>query len=463
MMEKNGVYGGTVVSLGTGGEGIIYSEGTTAFVPFCVTGERVKFKALKVKNGIAYGKLEEVEHPSLSRVEPPCPLFGRCGGCDLQHIDYAAQLGFKKDLVENALKKIGGISAEVSPTVPCDRQFRYRNKLVLPIGRAADGKTVVGFYARRSHRIVPARDCLIQPEWAKDIIAAIQSYSAKSGYSGYCEEDSSGELRRIAVRESGKKFIIVLVAARQVKTDILTDELQQRLGGDFTFLLNINNSPSNAVFSGGFKVLRGEGFISAEDRGIKYKAGPETFLQVNDGMRNQLYGRVLGEAASENGVAINLYSGGGMLTAMLAGACKKAYGVEVVEEASRCADELCLLNGLQGKMINVCGRAEDKLGDILNQTKGQNRIVVCDPPRKGLERRVALTLKDCAAEKIIMVSCNPATLARDLGIITGSLRCDGEKLVPAQGGDYRIVSVTPFDMFPQTAHVETLVCLERKA
>ena len=152
--------------MGTEGEGIIKCDGTTAFVPFCLVGERVQFKALKVGGNVAYGKIEKLETTAYCRVNPPCPVFGKCGGCALQHMDYAAQLEFKRGLVKNALMKIGGIDADVEPAVGCDKQYRYRNKLTLPIG-VADGKTVCGFYGVRSHRIVPITDCLIQAEWAK--------------------------------------------------------------------------------------------------------------------------------------------------------------------------------------------------------------------------------------------------------------------------------------------------------
>lgn len=471
MMEKNKVYRGEVLAYGTEGEGIIKTEGTTAFVPFCLIGENVSFKALKVKDGgaVAYGKLEDILLPSPQRAEPPCPVFTKCGGCDLQHASYEEQLLFKKGLVENALKKIGGISVAADEVVPCDKHYRYRNKLVLPIGIDEKGNTTLGFYARRSHRIIPIRDCLIQSEWVRNIIAAVENFAHVCGVRGYDEVSRTGELRRIVVREVGGKFIIALVATRKIKLDFLIETLKKDFA-DFKLLLNINNSDSNVIFSDKWQICYGEGFFEAEDCGIKYRAGAETFLQVNDGVRAELYRRVLEEAAAENAVAIDLYSGGGMLTAMLAKACGSAYGVEVVEEASQCADDLCRRNGLQGKMVNICGRVEDKLDDVFAATAGKRRVIVCDPPRKGMERSVAEKLKTCGADKIILVSCNPATLARDLGIITDCLTCgaDGKLTVRDTldtvrlNSPYKITSVTPFDMFPQTKHVETLVVLCRK-
>lgn len=448
-VEKNGLYEGEAEALGSNGEGIIKYGGTTAFVPFCITGERVRFKVLKTaENGkIAYGKVEEILTPSLNRVEPVCPLFKTCGGCDLQHMDYGAQLDFKRTLVENALKKLGGIYVRAESVVPSDMQLRYRNKLALPIGVNSAGETVLGFYARRSHRIVPAEDCFIQCEWIKNLIHSVKTYAKECGLRGYDEVAGTGELRQIAVREIGGKFIIALVVTRAVDVKVLLRELGKYFK-DFTLLINLNNSRSNVIFSKEWRLCYGDGYLEAEECGIVYRAGAETFVQVNDGMRTKLYSRVLAEAG-QGVIAVDLYSGGGLLTAMLAKQCGRAFGVEAVPEAVRCADVLAKNNGLQDKMTNICGRVEDKLSAVLQAAQGK-KVVVCDPPRKGMDAAVCRKLKDCGADKLILISCNPATLARDLKIIL-------------EGGEYQITSVTPFDMFPQTRHVETLVCLEHGA
>ena len=463
-IEKNDVLEGVAEAYGTDGEGIIKCGGTTFFVPFCIPGERVRFSAVSVKGKAAYGKAAEILSPSPHRVSAPCPIaFGKCGGCVLQHMDYGEQLRFKRELVQNTLGKLGGIYAPVDEVVSCALPYRYRNKLALPIGVDRFGNTVVGFFAPRSHRIVPIADCLIQAPWVKKIISAITAYIGASGLKGYDSLKCTGELRQIVVREVGGKYIIALVAARNVDVSFLEDRLAEDFG-DFTLLLNINNSDGNAVFSDKWRICCGEGFFESEENGIKYAAGANTFLQVNNDVRSKLYARVLEEAEGE--AAIDLYSGGGMLTAMLALKCGKAYGVEVVPEASRCAEELKEKNGLNGRMINICGKVEDKLAEALYETRDKSRVIVCDPPRKGMERRVVEAVRDSGVKKIILVSCNPATLARDLGVLTGTLRAD-EKGALVRVGDmsaspYVITSITPFDMFPQTRHVETLVVLQRK-
>ncbi len=460
-MQKNGIYKGLVEGFGTEGEGIIKCDGTTAFVPFCLVGERVQFKALKVGGNVAYGKIEKLETTAYCRVNPPCPVFGKCGGCALQHMDYAAQLEFKRGLVKNALLKIGGIDADVEPAVGCDKQYRYRNKLTLPIG-VADGKTVCGFYGVRSHRIVPITDCLIQAEWAKKLIASVEKFSAECGVPAYDEVSQKGILRRIAVREIGGKFIFALVVTKRINADFLIKELEKHFK-DFTFLINVNASHGNAVFSEEWHICRGNGVFEAEEQGIKYRAGANTFVQVNDDVREKLYAKVL-EEADADAVALDLYSGGGLLTAMLANKCAEAYGVEIVEEASRCADGLKEANGLQGKMFNVCGKVEEEISRVLEKTAGRKRIIVCDPPRKGMERSAVKAAATSGADKIILISCNPATLARDLGVLLGTLEERDGALVKTgvSSGDYEIKTVIPFDMFPQTKWCETLVVLSHK-
>ncbi len=458
-MEKNGIYEGCVEALSGTGEGIIKTEGATVFVPFCLTGEKVRFKALKVKDGIAYGKAEKIVTPSADRAEPRCPVFGKCGGCDIQHMKYGAQLLFKRRSVENTLKKIGGIYVNVEDTVACANEYGYRNKCAVPIS-VVNGRTVCGFYAPHSHRIVPVGDCAIQQSKVKDVFSALEEYF-KSGVKGYDEVGGKGDIRHFVARNLGGKFIFALVAVRRVDTAPLVKELKKRFD-EFTLLLNINRGGSNVIFGTEWHTVVGSGFFGAEEHGIRYRAGANTFVQVNDEMREKLYSAVLAEA-EEGTTAVDLYSGGGLLTAMLAKKCGKAYGIEAVKEASRCADGLKCENGLQDKMFNVCGKVEDELESVLKKTEGR-KIIVCDPPRKGMEKSVVNAVKNSSAEKIVLISCNPATLARDLGILTGTLTEKDGALVKCDTpvSDYEIEKITPFDMFPQTKHVETLVVLSHK-
>ena len=457
MMQKNQEYEGLVSGLGTEGEGIIHTEGATVFVPFCLNGEKVKFKVLKSKDSIAYGKLTEIVTPSMERVEPVCGVFKKCGGCDIQHMSYSAQLAFKRESVKSALKKIGGIDIEVEPTVPSESVLRYRNKLVLPIGEDEDGRVQVGFYARRSHRIVPVSDCPIQSEKVKDIIGCITEFAEKVG--AYNEVTRKGTLRKFAAREVGENLIFVLVTARRVDTKPLIESLKKKFKS-FTLLLNINEGTGNGIFGDKWICEYGCGFFEAEENGIKFMAGGNTFLQINDSVRQKLYEKVLSEA--KGSAALNLYSGAGMLTAMLAKSCKVAYGVEINEESSRCADELKRANGLDN-MYNILGSAEDKIDEVFRLTENMQRVIICDPPRKGMERSVVQAIEKSGADRVILISCNPATLARDMGLLCGTLKDNDGALVKDKGnGAYKIESVTPFDMFPQTKWCETLAVLSRR-
>ena len=443
MLHKNGIYEGVVEGLGSNGEGIIKSEGATVFVPFCLVGERIAFTVLKVSGNIAYGKLNRILAESADRVQPRCPVFGKCGGCHLQHMSYSAQLEFKRTLVQNSLSKIGGINFPVSAVQPCAQEYGYRNKLALPV----DGGGV-GFYAARSHRIVPVSDCAIQSVWVGDVISAVKEFG-------------NNAVRHIVVREVKGKFIFALVCTERIDARPFVRILGRKFA-QFTLLLNINPTDTNVIFGDEWFTVYGDGFFGAEESGIKYKAGANTFLQVNDGVRAKLYSAVLDEA--EEGVtALDLYSGGGLLTAMLARKCGCAYGIEIVKEASRCADELKAENGLSGKMHNICGKVEEEIDRVFEKTVGR-RIIVCDPPRKGMERSAVAAIKNSGADKIILVSCNPATLARDLGLLTGTLTESAGQLIKCgqPQSEYSIKSITPFDMFPQTRHIETLVVLSHK-
>ena len=462
MLQKNDILTVTCDSIGTNGEGIARADGVLLFVPYFLTGERARVKVLKVKGSTAYAKVEELLTPAEDRLRPACPVFARCGGCQLQHMAYRLQLRFKTALVRDTLKKLGGVTAEVSACERSEAEYNYRNKLQLPIG-TVNGKNVVGFYAERSHRIVDTDVCPIHPDWAAPLIAAVKKFMEKCGLDGYDEVTHEGQLRHIVVRQLGKKFLITLVTAvRELKGIDYFLFLLDDIFPAYSFFLNFNDRDTNVVFGEEFQLLKGPGVYERTEGGITYEAGANTFLQVNEGVRGKLYSRAVA-FAGENETVIDCYAGGGLMTAMFAKKCKKAYGIEVVEEAHRMADRLKERNGLPG-MENLCGKVESVLPALLE--KEREATVVLDPPRAGVERSVLKALIASDVQKLIMISCNPATLARDLGVLTGTLReTEKGELVRAQGeegGAFEIASVQPFDMFPQTKWVETLVLLQRK-
>lgn len=475
-MQKNDSIRAVVDAIASGGEGIVKHDGVTFFVPACLPGEKIQFKVLKIKDKIGYGKLEEVFTPAEERVRAKCPVFLRCGGCALQHIDYPVQLLHKTAIVRESLRKIGGIVFNVPTTVKSDAPYGYRNKLQMPIGVNKEGETVIGFYAERSHRIVPVSSCSIHPEWAEKLIAIIKRYATECAVKGYDEETQTGALRHIVAREIGGKFIFTLVTAKRE-----LPSLQHLIGllgeafSTFTLYLNINDKNTNVIFGEEFLLVYGAGVFEAEEQGIVYEAGPITFLQINDNVRTKLYKDALKTVTGDgNEVVIDAYSGGGLLTAMIAKKVKRVYGIELEKEASKCADELKRKNGL-GNMYNVCGYVEEELPKIMQKEQGESLRLILDPPRAGIARSVIFALLQSGIQRLTLISCNPATLARDLGLLTGRL-IENEKgelvkntLYEGKGEDetlpgyYQIERVQPYDMFPQTKHVESVVCLERRS
>lgn len=470
MSEKNDIIRAVTEALGTNGEGIVRHEGNVFFVPYCLPGEEVTFRVLKQKGGIGYGRVEEILTPAEERVCEKCPVFRRCGGCQLQHVDYPKQLVFKGKLVQDALKKIGGIEYDVPPAVASGKIYGYRNKLQLPIGVDREGNTVVGFYAERSHRIVPIDACPIHPEWAEKVISVVKRYASDCAVKGYDEEKRTGTLRHIVAREIDGAFIVTLVSAtgELPRSDLLVKLFKETLG-EVTLWLNINAAPTNKIFGNEFHLVHGRGFFEGEEQGIRYEAGPVTFLQVNKDVRNRLYRAAIEKvAATGNEVVVDAYSGGGLLTAMLAKRCKRVYGIELEAEAVKCADSLKAKNGLTN-MTNICGAVEEKLDGVLAREKGETVRLILDPPRAGVARSVLKAILASGIERVVMISCNPATLARDLGILTGRLQekdgVSGGELVKCDspiGTHYELESVCAYDMFPQTKHVETLVVLSHK-
>ncbi len=473
MIEKNDIVCAVTDGLGTNGEGIIRHEGITFFVPACLPGERVRFKVLKIKGNIGYGKVEEIITPAEERVREKCPVALRCGGCCLQHIEYNAQLAYKSTIVKDALRKIAGLTVNVPVAIKSDSPYGYRNKLQIPVGVDKNGESVIGFYAEHSHRIIPVSACAIHPAWAERLIATIKQYMTDCGVKGYSEENKTGAIRHIVAREIGGKYIITLVTAKRDLPKIpYLVELLSRAFFEFCLYLNINDKDTNVIFGKEFQLVHGRGFFDAVEQGIRYAAGPVTFLQVNENVRTKLYKDALKTVCKDGDeVVVDAYSGGGLLTAMIAKKAKRVYGIELEEEASRCADSLKRKNGLEN-MTNICGYVEEHLPAVLEKEKGEKVRLILDPPRAGIARSVCKALLESGIEKLTLISCNPATLARDLGILTGRLiEKDGElvknpactELADGQtlAGYYEITRIQPYDMFPQTKHVETLVCLSK--
>ncbi len=467
MFNKNDEREGIVLAVGADGEGIIKDEGYTIFVPFSLEGEKIKYKVLKVKGNVAYGKVIDVLTPAEERVRPKCPIFGKCGGCRLQHVKYLNQLRIKEKNVQTCFKKIAGIDVCVSPAFSGSNEFRYRNKLQLPV-REQNGQTVIGFYAENSHRVVPTLDCLINAEWTRDIISAFNEYIRKNNLKGYDEEKNTGDIREITVKDVKGKLIITVVCLKaQLKNlQSLVSILRENIKMVFSLYLNVNDKTTNVIYGEQFSLICGDKDYDSSMLGIKYKAGVRSFMQVNDSVCSKLYSAVISEIdADENTTVIDAYSGAGLMTALLAKKAKKAIGIEIVREAVEIADQLKKDNGLSDKIQNYLGKCEELLPRIIEREKslGQKIGVVLDPPRKGCDLKVINAVRNSGADKIVYVSCKPSTLARDVGLIVGSLKEVGGEIKRAEEytPKYNISLVKPFDMFAQTKHVEVLCVLTK--
>ncbi len=466
-MNKNDILSGVITKMGSGGEGIIKEGEYSVFVPFTLPGEKVRYQVLKVKGKIVFGKALEIITPAEERIRPECKVFGKCGGCQLQHIKYKSQLKLKTKTVVDCLSKIAFLEPEVAFCERSDLEYGYRNKLQLPVRENAVGYTV-GFFAPNSHRVIPIRNCPIQPEWNSKIISTTQKFIRNFGISAYNDETGKGLIKHVVVRDVGGKLIVTVVIT---ENDLPRKEeyikLLQEDFKEFSLYININKLGNNVIFGDKFILLYGNGRYTTKEFGIKFEIGPESFMQVNDGVRRRIYQEVMKcVGVDENTVVIDAYSGAGLLTAMLAEKSKKAIGIEIVKEAVDCAEHLKIKNGLSN-MENICAPCEDVLPEIMKKERRENNkcVLVLDPPRQGVERNIIEAIKESLPDKIVYVSCSPQTLSRDLGLLLGTLKVDEKGVTVKNDGEikslYKIEEVKPFDLFPQTRHVETVVSLIR--
>ncbi len=468
-MKKNDILTGIVASYGSEGEGIVKIDGYTVFLPFAIPGEKVRFKVLKVQKNIAFAKVEEVLTPAEERAREKCPVFKKCGGCQLMHVEYSSQLKVKRDLIENCFKRIAFIKATPSKTVPSVPELYYRNKLQLPI-RSTDEGVKIGFFALNSHRVVDINNCLIHGEWCEKVITALRKFISVKGISAYNELTNEGLLRHIVVKKIGLSYIVILVInGRTVPhVEYFQNLLKVALGGDYSLFYNINTRNDNVILSDEFVHVYGSGFVKDSFLQIKYTVGPESFMQVNDSVKTKLYSKVFDFVNLEERV-IDAYCGAGLLSCLIARKAKEVIGVEIVQEAIDCAKATAIENSISNTKF-ICSPCEKVLPEIVKQNP--DATVVLDPPRKGLDKSVALAVKEAMPKKIIYVSCSPQTLARDIGIITGTLKYEENNLKKQVEsavdcndalslGGYKIEYLCGYDMFAQCKGVETLCVLTR--
>ena len=435
-----------ISATGTRGEGIAYHDGLTCFVPFCLPGEEVEAEIVSSRGGVADARLVKVLKSVNGRVKPRCALFGKCGGCDLQFMSYETQLEFKRRLVKNNLRKIGGIDFEPEAVVPSDMPFGYRNKLQVPFGKI-NGQIVSGFYAAGTHDIVAGGSCPLQDGWADLIRRVVAGFAADCGVGIYDEKSGRGLLRHLVARYiDGQLLAAVVINGDELP---MADELERRVAEAFDrygLFVNVNKKRTNVIMGGKTIHVGGIRYIESMTCGVKYRLQPESFFQINDNVRDKLYAAasaLVSGGACDN--VIDAFSGVGVLSGVLAKSGARVYGIEIVPQAVADADSLKQRNGITN-LTNICGDVNVELVRLCQRLKGQKTALVFDPPRKGLAPETKAAALAAEPEKIVYISCDSATLARDIKDLSAK---------------YKLETCRPFDMFPQTAAVETLCLLTR--
>ena len=434
-----------ISDIGYEGEGIAKIDGYTTFVKGGLKGEKVKIKMLKVNKDYGFAKLVEVLEKSEERDEPICSVFGKCGGCSLQHINYEAQLDYKTNTVRNTLRKALGYDVDVEQTIGMGIPYNYRNKAQYPV---VDDK--IGFFAGRTHALIENEKCYIQNETsdklAKDAFKILRKYNISS----YNEKSGKGCLRHIITRigiHTGELMLVLVTNEKNIRhKDEIVSELTKEYPTLKSIIQNINMQNTNIILGNECVTLYGQEYITDILGEYKFKISPLSFYQVNPVQTEVLY-NIAKEYANLQGTetVFDLYSGIGTISIFIADNAKKVYGVEVVEQAVFDAKENAEINEIRNVEF-IQGEAEVIVPEMYKEGKKAD-VVFVDPPRKGCDEKLLETIKAMKAQKVVYISCNPATLARDLKYLTDN--------------GYEIKKVQPVDMFPQTSHVENVVLLEK--
>ena len=438
MIKKNDELEVEIIDNGFEGEGIAKIDEFVIFVPEAIVGEKVKIKILKVNKNIAYGKIIEVIKPSEYRVIPDCETYSKCGGCNLRHIDYKYSLEMKKKSVKNTLRKALKRDIEISEIIGMDNPCYYRNKLQYPVGVSQTGETIMGVFAKRSHRIIPTLDCKIQNKDCQKVAKDIFEFIKEKNISGYNEETGQGLVRHVIVRIGVKTneimVILVLNSWNLPYEKELVEYITNKNSNVKTIVKNLNNKNTNVILGKENKTIFGDGYIFDYLGDKKFKVSPLSFYQVNPVQTVKLYKKAVEYACLTGKETIfDLYCGVGTIGIFASSNARKLYGIETIENAIKDARENAKLNNIENSEFFV-GDVENVLPKFLEERKIKPDVVFLDPPRKGCDRVAIETLLDVMPKRIVYISCNPASLARDLAIFE-------EK--------YEIEKISLCDMFPR--------------
>ncbi|MBC1954365.1 23S rRNA (uracil(1939)-C(5))-methyltransferase RlmD [Listeria welshimeri] len=449
LLKKNQSVELIIEDLTHDGSGVGKIDGYPLFIPNTLPGEKVTAKIIKLNKNYGFARMENIEIVSSDRVEPPCAVYSKCGGCSLQHLSYDGQLAFKRNQVEETMKRIGKLEVEVPKTLGMENPWRYRNKSQVPVG-FVNGKLTAGFYQKRSHDIIDMSTCLIHNEQGDFAVQKTREILAKYGTEPYNEKTGKGDIRHIMTRfaHTTGQLMIVLVTNKDripFKEEIVRDLTEQL---ELTSIVqNINSHKTNVIFGERTKTLLGKDIIEDTIHGIRFAISARSFYQVNPLQTEVLYAQAL-DAAELTGeeTVIDAYCGIGSISLCLAKKAKHVYGVEIVDQAIQDARANAALNELTNTTFET-GKAEEVIPNWYKNGITADVLVV-DPPRKGCDEKLLETILAMKPKKVVYVSCNPGTLARDMKILTD--------------GGYEAKKVQPVDMFPMTTHIEAVTVLNLK-
>ena len=461
-MNKNDIVTVEITDIGVSGEGIGHVDGYTLFIKDAVIGDVVEAKVMKAKKNYGYARLMKVITPSEYRVEPKCAFARRCGGCQIQEMSYDRQLVFKDQKIRGNLERIGGFTKDQSdtvmqPVVGMEHPFGYRNKAQFPFGTDKEGNPITGFYAGRTHDIIANTDCALGVEQNKEILEIILQYMRENKIKSYDEKTGKGLIRHALIRYGfkTKEIMVCLVVngKKLPKAERLIEKLIQ-IEGMTSITISPNTRRDNVIMGDSYEILWGQGYITDYIGNVKYQISPLSFYQVNPVQTEKLYGLALEYADLKGDETVwDLYCGIGTISLFLAQKAKQVYGVEIVPQAIDDAKENAKINAIDNAEFFV-GKAEEVLPEYYAEYEREHNgetahadVIVVDPPRKGCDETLLETIVKMQPEKVVYVSCDSATLARDL------------KYLCANG--YEIRMCRGVDQFPQTVHVETVVLLSQ--
>lgn len=449
-LQKNEVREGKVIDLTHEGHGVVKLDRYPIFIPNALIDETIEYKVIKVKKNFAIGKLLDIKVQSNQRVEPPCVYYYKCGGCQLQHLSYQAQLAMKKEQVINLFhRKANFENTIIHDTIGMETPWRYRNKSQIPVGKNENNDAIMGFYRQRSHQIIDMDECLIQDTKHQDVMNHVKQWFNELNVSIYDERKKAGLMRHVVIRTghyTGDLMVIFVTNGKKFKqSDIMTQKLIEAFPNIKSVKHNINNTHSNVIMGDVSHTLYGVDQIEDTLSDITFKISDQSFYQINSTQTEKLYQRAI-EYADLQGeeTVLDTYCGIGTIGLYMAPKAKHVYGVEVVPEAIEDAKKNATINQFENTTF-VCGKAEE----VILKWKAQGikpDVVMVDPPRKGCDESFLDTLLELNPRRIVYISCNPSTQQRDAQHLATQ---------------YELTQITPVDMFPHTTHVETVAQFDR--